>query len=76
MDTSIKAHVPTAKTPLIGSAVAALLLVALGLFLSSASRRRATTISPAEPVATAQGDIPPIDSSAPADTETATFGLG
>ena len=67
----IKALTPTQRIVAIGACIVVLVLVGLGV-LSLKERNAMSEVANSLP----RTSIPPIDASAPAKTETATFALG
>ena len=67
----IKALTPTQRVVAIGVCIVVLVLVGLGV-LGLKERNVTSEVADSLP----RTDIPPIDASAPAKTETATFALG
>ena len=76
MENTIKARVPTGRTIAIGAGIVALILLAVGVILSSSNKRRMATRMPVIAAGAVTAGIPPIDAAAPANTDTATFALG
>jgi len=62
------------RRSLVGASLAALALVALVVLSATTNERKTTSMT--TPTLVHTGLIPPIDAAAPAQTETATFGLG
>jgi len=68
----LKATIPIPRMVVVGACFVGLVLGAI--FLGSTKERKTMTLTKTNPVPNAT--IPPIDASAPTETETATFALG